>query len=207
MNINQDASADENTAVSPPETPVSMISYSKNSRQEPKVSEPTTEPQRKVLSHRKKLQEFYRLLEKDDSASKSSNAIPERDEAPATVAARLKEPEALDQFIKTASAREILKVRNEIALALSFHDSEKKTIIYDNYSELIKLDHTLGSTRDGMFQSTANELSMELPVSHPKKIPDMLDEVRERGRNDTALFNQDFRIVVDTVLSGPRTTS
>lgn len=56
----------------------------------------------------------------------------------------LKTAEDVEQFIKTSSTRDILKLRNKIQLQLSSSSQKKKEIIYDNYYELIKLSNMLG---------------------------------------------------------------
>ena len=46
-------------------------------------------------------------------------------------------------MIKTAPIEEILKIRNDLSAKLNSSNQTKKSIIYDNYYELIKLSNTL----------------------------------------------------------------
>ena len=49
----------------------------------------------------------------------------------------------IDNLIKTAPIEEILKIRNDLSAKLNSSNQTKKSIIYDNYYELIKLSNTL----------------------------------------------------------------
>lgn len=94
---------------------------------------------RKVLARRRKLQEFYHLEAQKHEAS----AQP----APVTVdncLELLDDPQRLAAYLAATPIEEILKLRNAVAHQVSAHDSTKKSIIYDNYHELIQLSHVLG---------------------------------------------------------------
>lgn len=210
-------------------SPVPMISYSKKSRNNaPKdtksILSPTPTGTRQVLSHRKKLQEFYKLHpehpEHSDSAgnphidSDSKNQLPEpaseagtatgvSTDVPPTKIEQLKDPRELEKFVKETSAHKMLKLRNEIALKLNLHDLEKKTIIYDNYSELIKLDHTLGSVKNGTLDKIEEDRFLVVPKGGKKDFKKVLADVRSDVERDSAIFNQDFRCVVNSLLTGP----
>lgn len=191
-------------------SPVPQISYNKKLRKDagaplgaesPKISQGT----RKVLSHRKKLQEFYKLhAEKSESNEKQTESQPDPSESLST-AEKLKDPEELDQFIKKSSAPEMLRIRNELALKLNFRDLEKKTIIYDNYSELIKLDQTLGSVKKGSLR-TAEEDRFMLAMSGEKRADfnQVFKEAQNFLQQEASVFNQDFRSVVQSVLAEAR---
>lgn len=183
-------------------TPVPMISYSKKSRlNASKDVEAGTQPgsttnNRKVLAHRKKLQEFYRLHAENQEEKKTEEV---KEEASLSTIEKLQDPEVLDQFVKKAGAHEMLKIRNELALKLNFHDLEKKTIIYDNYSELIKLDQTLASVKQGTL--TDEDRFLLLQGDQKKQtIVELLEETLASLKNEATVFNQDFRSVIDTVL-------
>lgn len=94
---------------------------------------------RKVLERRRKLQEFYHL-----EAQKHDADAPT---APVTVdncLQLLDDPPRLAAYLAATPIEEILKLRNAVAHQVSAHDSAKKSIIYDNYHELIQLSHVLG---------------------------------------------------------------
>lgn len=103
---------------------------------------------RKILSRRKALQEFYHIqgLQKsekleNDNTNQNKEAKQDNDNKQKI---DFTNPDTLRQFVKESSIEEILKVRNSITNDLNSHDSAKKSIIYDNYYELIKLNQVLG---------------------------------------------------------------
>lgn len=132
----------------------------------PKKGESLEVPERgtrNVLAGRKKLKEFYQLKKQEKEAAAAAAS------ATATAAAStensngdandiitfenslslLDDEEKLKKYLQTNSIDDILKLRNSIAHKLSSHDSAKKSIVYDNYYELIKLSETLGSLSNG----------------------------------------------------------
>lgn len=122
----------------------------------PQLPSHTPQP-RKISSRRKALQEFYHLQQSQSNQRKNNegeNGNNEQDKsteetddnsAKAEVQpSSLKTAEDVEQFIKTSSTRDILKLRNKIQLQLSSSSQKKKEIIYDNYYELIKLSNMLG---------------------------------------------------------------
>lgn len=110
----------------------------------PIVAQGPNKAQRKVLSRRKALKEFYHLNAAEQGEAKAEAGQPEREPELVDVL----NPESLSKLIKTGSIEEILRTRNEITNQLNSHDLEQKSIIYDNYYELIKLSQTLGSLNE-----------------------------------------------------------
>lgn len=107
------------------------------------MSEAEAVPQRKVL-RRRALQEFYNLENKSKESSpdrpsdlaESPLVEPSTDEP-------IRKIDDVAKFVRTAPIEEILAARNEITTKLNSQELEKKSIIYDNYYELIKLSETL----------------------------------------------------------------
>lgn len=189
-------------------TSVPMISYSKKSRSNNQkeienVNNVVVVPQnnRKVLAHRKKLQEFYKLHSDSQEEKKKEDA---EEEKQIPTIEKLQDPELLAQFVKDSSAQEMLKVRNEIALKLNFHDLEKKTIIYDNYSELIKLDQTLASVKQGTLAGEAEGFFLLQDKQSRKNFVEILEEAQASLKKESTIFNQDFRSVIEKVLLDSR---
>lgn len=190
-----------------------MISYTKKSRKdEAKESEqpvlPASQPTptltsgtRRVLSHRKKLQEFYKLNAETSGESKTEDL---KEEPRLSKIEQLRDPKALELFTKVSTAHEMLKVRNEIALKLNFHDLEKKTIIYDNYSELIKLDKTLGSVKNGTLEPQEEDRFAVNPKHGKKDFNDIFLQLGASVERDAAIFNQDFQSVINSILTNPK---
>lgn len=103
------------------------------------MTEPSPPPQRKTL-RRRALQEFYNIDKKEllsESVVAESTPVPESEPIPTI--------DNIDEFVKTKPILEILKTRNSISGRLNSQESQKKSIIYDNYYELIKLSQTLAT--------------------------------------------------------------
>lgn len=154
---------------------------------------------RRVLSQRKKLQEFYKLH--TENQGQASSVIANEDQLLNRIQ-ELRDAEALARFVKESSAQDMLKVRNEIAQKLNYHDLEKKTIIYDNYLELIKLDQTLASVKDGHIEVLdKDKLLFGNTDPKLKTFHEVFAELQTFVSNEAAVFNQDFRSVVSSILS------
>lgn len=164
---------------------------------------------RKVLSRRKALQEFYKLHGESANVSESDDTADHTDagdtgdaghadsghDIEPTQMDKLNTPEALQEFVKTASIREVLRVRNKASHRLNHHDLEKKAIIYDNYHELIKLNKVLSNVN-------AEKTKGELDAVTDKYVDKTLAELQEFLATEAAAFNQDFGKVVETITSG-----
>lgn len=164
---------------------------------------------RKVLSRRKALQEFYKLHGESANVSESDDTADHTDagdtgdaghadsghDIEPTKMDKLNTPEALQEFVKSASIREVLRVRNKASHRLNHHDLEKKAIIYDNYHELIKLNKVLSNVN-------AEKTKGELDAVTDKYVDKTLAELQEFLATEAAVFNQDFGKVVETITSG-----
>lgn len=181
-------------------------STASQSSQSPTTLPATTLPapaNRKVLAGRKKLQEFYHLqaeLKKQEEKEKQQEGGAGASELldPVSVTTEnslelLNSPEKLSNYLKSNSINDILKLRNSIAHNLNSHDSEKKSIIYDNYYELIKLSEILGSLANNKSKSSGSNFGQfGQGINVHNKVVD--------GKNLEATF-QDLISFVDTDVS------
>ncbi|RLV96622.1 hypothetical protein JA1_000176 [Spathaspora sp. JA1] len=158
--------------------------------------QPTTATTRKVSSRRKALQDFYNLQEQEKQQDKHE---PKLDKDPDA----LPQPEELDEFIQTQPIQEILKLRNKITHTLNSQDSAKKSIIYDNYYELIKLSDTLLDLSKS-HQQEVNGLGIyseepEKSQSKQEYIDSILSDLHGFiNSNETSLFNRPFEEIIES---------
>lgn len=173
---------------------------------------PTLGATRKVSSRRKALQDFYKLHQEGGKESESEqdfNKFEPKSEKDAledqeltarkeaiSLAEELKDPEAINAFIKNASASELLKVRNQASGKLNFHDSEKKSIIYDNYYELIKLNQVL-SDLSGREKKKSILDEDQAEVVNDEHLRKVLGELSSFLDNTASKFDQGFTLVVN----------
>ncbi|KAM3122547.1 hypothetical protein CJJ07_001319 [Candidozyma auris] len=164
---------------------------------------------RKVSSRRKALQDFYKLNHEGDS--KASSAEPEGDkerfrstgtdesEAKEQVsqARELNSPEEIDAFIKSATVTELLRIRNQASGKLNFHDSEKKSIIYDNYYELIKLNQILSDlSGQEKKKSVLDEDEKKNNIITEDQLNHVMGELTSFLDHTASKFNREFTEVV-----------
>lgn len=191
-----------------PDTPI--LSYKKPSSQagtaistpvlpSPPVSQlsPPKASSRKVLNRRKALQEFYNIQQQQEKEIESTgNHKPTEEEGAPTIAsspkATLTDPDALAKFTKTSTIEDILRLRNSITNKLNSHDLAKKSIIYDNYYELIRLSETLDTL------TNPNEKSLA-PADQPESIEAIFDDLHTFITTESAKFDAPFETVVDTL--------
>ncbi|CAK7902940.1 hypothetical protein CAAN1_16S01882 [[Candida] anglica] len=161
---------------------------------------------RKVSAGRKALQQFYHLQE----PSNQSEPITEEIE-PSDLLKSLSDPTKFAKYTQTSSIEDILKLRNSITHTLNTHDSEKKSIIYDNYYELIKLSQVLqglSSAKTTVDNSTTNGLSSLGIFTERKSTPsqEISDEYLDSVFNSlttfvtdrVSKFNTDFETIVQS---------
>ncbi|ESX01835.1 hypothetical protein KL918_004808 [Ogataea parapolymorpha] len=91
-----------------------------------------------ISSRRKALKEFYKLQEQTQQQLENAQLTHEE---PA------EEPELtlenVDDFIKNSDFKKLLETENEIIEQLNSNQAEIKSIIYNNYYELIKINDVL----------------------------------------------------------------
>lgn len=183
----------KNRQVSTPTTPISA-DFGPQELASPVTSLPAGTPTtRKVSSRRKALQDFYKMNEAEAQVSTEPQTGLGIEEGPKLP--NLDTRKAIDEFLKRASLKDILLARNAAADQLSLHDSEKKAIIYDNYSELIKLNDVLGGINTHV---VVDEFS-EAPGLSNDAIDASLAELSLFLENDAAVFNNDFPTVLETL--------
>lgn len=165
---------------------------------------------RKVLSRRKALQDFYKILSERKEEGEHLSADKEEEHPVAeetkkdgpidyiSQAEALSRPENLSEFLKTAKPEEILKVRNSVANKLNHHDMEKKSMIYDNYYELIKLNQVL-SNLSADKNNKKNMLDDGVKPVTEEDVTRVFGELSDFLNSDAALFNQDFNNVVELI--------
>lgn len=216
-----------------PDTPV--LSYKKPSSQagtapstpiipSPGASQlsPPKPSSRKVLNRRKALQEFYNIQQQQEkeiqSTNKSVGNESQREEKlsesgnsttkPDISIATLTDPDALANFTETSNIEEILKLRNSITNKLNSHDLAKKSIIYDNYYELIRLSDTLDSlvtsTGTGTESDKKSTISENLSLSVTNKpetisIEAIFEDLHLFLTTESAKFEKPFETVISTL--------
>lgn len=183
-------------------------------------------PHRVVLSRRKALQDFYKLHESNPADSEATDGQKEDNEkvlpelplnAESNLetplepgvdeislrAKQLNDPEELNKFIKLLDAGQILKVRNHIINGLNQHDLEKKSMVYDNYSELIKLSDVLAALNDSKSdKGPVFPVGLESkPRVTAKYIDATLAELNDMLAFDGPVFNQEFHRVIETIVA------
>ncbi|OBA21385.1 hypothetical protein METBIDRAFT_21783, partial [Metschnikowia bicuspidata var. bicuspidata NRRL YB-4993] len=171
---------------------------------------------RKVLSRRKALQDFYKLdaarptspannapgpPNHADTAGDQSIGTPEHgsgaeDQDVDLLLQTLGDDKAMDEFLKTAGARDVLRVRNAAANRLNGHDLERKSIIYNNYSELIKLSHILNDVFDQSTPESEFSHAQDQGSVGSQNIDEYLAGLSLFLASEAAVFNLDFPSVV-----------
>lgn len=187
---------------------------------------PNHPTQRVVLSRRRALQDFYNLPQANQGSIDHTSETPTETQGQSlqTVqaeekenyehasdshldnislqVAQLNDPVELDNFIKRLDVGELLKIRNHISNGLNQHDLEKKSMVYDNYSELIKLSDTLAALNDGKGENNAGfSLYSEetIPLVTSNYIDTVFTELTSILETDASVFNQEFQKVVETI--------
>ncbi|KAK6463897.1 hypothetical protein DFJ63DRAFT_311197 [Scheffersomyces coipomensis] len=190
---------------------------------------------RKVSSRRKALQEFYNISHDEDhpgsidSSLKSdtqtlsptqdrsngdkSDILPKTRTRANSTKLNLNNPEDVANFIKTGNIEDILKLRNSITNKINTHASEKKTIIYDNYYELIKLSQTLSDISNAMPLKEEKELNglgifsengaddSKAAINGEDYLDSVLSDFSNFLKNDAVVFDGEFEDVVKNLQS------
>lgn len=112
----------------------------------------------------------------------------------------LADPAQLEKYIKSATIGDILKLRNSAANKLNHHDVEKKSIIYDNYYELIKLSQVLSNLDvDTAVKSKITDDVHDEPKVSDKYVNDVLGDLQVFLQDEGAVYNLEFVLVVETI--------
>lgn len=187
----------------------------------PRINSPRIESSgahagRKVLSRRKALQDFYNIQqqqqeEQQGEQGKDEDSKSKEEEPVSDSKVDFSDPQQLNQFIKRSSLKDILKLRNSITNDLNSQDLARKSIIYDNYYELIKLNHVLGDLTkaktvaepDSASQAleslkiyTQNEQAAKETISDDY-IEDIFTDLISFVDEETSQYNKSFKEVVE----------
>lgn len=195
-------------AITPPPPPPQ-----ETSPQPPTTNEqvPTTQ-HRRVLSRRKALQDFYHIQDQSTSSTNTNeetNTTTDNENPPSV---NLQDPDQLRQFIQTSKIEDILKLRNDMMYKLNSQDLEKKSIIYDNYYELIKLNDTLSDlskkhpTKNGTTTDMLNGLQIYNDKTNDGEgdtkeifLNNSLKELQEFVNTETKKYTGSFASVLESL--------
>lgn len=194
----------------PPSHPSSPLPNSQINSPKIPPSNPTS---RQVLSRRKALQDFYNIHHQeitgydDDEKKQTLDGSTEE----------LKEvsfnnPDEFSKFVKSTSIEDILKLRNSITNKQNSHDLAKKSIIYDNYYELIKLSQILGDLskpkpppKDDsldsfkIFTDTDTETKTKTKEIEDDYLDSVFNDLTSFIERDVSRFNSDFDSVISSL--------
>lgn len=178
----------------------------------PRIESSGAHAGRKVLSRRRALQDFYNIQQQEQDQKQQQEAAPE---SPKKNGNKLKldlaDPEQLQKFVQESSIKDILKLRNSITNDLNSHDLARKSIIYDNYYELIKLNQVLGDlTRtktvvepdssskalESLKIYTLSELAPKQTISDDY-IENIFADLTMFVDEETSLYNKSFKEIVE----------
>lgn len=181
----------------------------KSQFESPRISSATTS--RQVLSRRKALQDFYNIhhQESQDTNIEELVSKPLISSSETTHNVNFNDPEQLSKFMKSTPVEEILKLRNSITNKLNSHDLAKKSIIYDNYYELIKLSQILGDLSKpkpvakenaldglGIFTNPPNELKTKTKEINDHDLDSIFTDLSKFINEDVQQFNTEFETVI-----------
>lgn len=195
-----------------------ILSYKKSKSLEPSRPSSPAEGTRKVLSRRKALQEFYHIQEqsRNEESNKESNKHSSNESINESNTTNnntietnptsndtediFKDEKHLNNYIKSTPIEDILKLRNTITEKLNSHDLEKKSIIYDNYYELIRLNQTLQNvSRTGDQKSETFGIDDSSDIVDEDYILNTFNELKDFVDDKAKVFHQDFSQVVKSL--------
>lgn len=177
----------------------------------PRISSTTS---RQVLSRRKALQDFYNIhhQESQDTNVDELASKPLVSSSETFYNVNFNNAEELSKFMKNTPIEEILKLRNSITNKLNSHDLAKKSIIYDNYYELIKLSQILGDLSKpksvakenameglGIFTNTPNEPTTKTKEINDHDLDSIFTDLSKFINEDVQQFNTEFETVVKNI--------
>ncbi|CAG84550.2 DEHA2A06226p [Debaryomyces hansenii CBS767] len=205
LSYKKPSSASSRQQSSTPSHPSSPLP--KSQFESPRISSATTS--RQVSSRRKALQDFYNIHHQESQDTNIEESISSSE---TTNNVNFNDPEQLLKFMKSTPVEEILKLRNSITNKLNSHDSAKKSIIYDNYYELIKLSQILGdlskpkpvakeNTLDGLgiFTNPPNELKTKTKEINDHDLDSIFTDLSKFINEDVQQFNTEFETVVKSL--------
>lgn len=112
-----------------------------------------------AINRRNALREFYKIQQANQQHLEKAGEVPKEELEESTQPDKdeltLK---TLDGFLKTHDIEDIVAKENEINEVLNANQNEIKSIIYNNYYELIKINHLLASLKDSVHGSSNDAL-------------------------------------------------
>lgn len=127
------------------------------------------------LSRRKALQDFYSINESESSQA-NSKKVQEVDTSNVSSDIEKFTNNGTDEYLDRP-IEEILKLRNSVSFTLNSYDLTQKSLIYDNYHELISLSNTLKDFSLPKPQRGKQHLLESFGIS----VPSEGDEKSEKG--------------------------
>ncbi|KAJ9611698.1 hypothetical protein H2200_004882 [Cladophialophora chaetospira] len=85
------------------------------------------------------------------------------------------------ELLKTASLRDILKIESALVSEIRTLDGERKALVYDNYSKLIKAVGTIAEMQKGMHKDAHQDRLASVLGKQNNQQPAGLDGVKEVG--------------------------
>lgn len=183
------------------------------------LSSPKLKGERKVLARRKALQNFYSLplqsgTDQDVKSESPSSAEASRESDVNGISKEevldfniVNDEERLNDFLKKSSINDILRLRNAITDQSNSHELRKKSLIYDNYYELIKLSEILGelsrlkSSREtegkglGILKQNGEKIFASESDVSADYINSTLNDLQDFIKNDVKTFTSDFNSI------------
>lgn len=183
------------------------------------LSSPKLKGERKVLARRKALQHFYSLPLQPgtNEDSKSESSLSAKSSKDSYINGTLEEEvldfsivndeKRLSDFLRRSSINDILRLRNAISDQSNSHELRKKSLIYDNYYELIKLSEILGelsrlknsqemeSDGLGILKQNGKKVFSSDSDDSVEYINSTLNDLQDFIKNDVKTFTSDFNSI------------
>lgn len=137
--------------------PVNLKSSAIDKKPKP---EPESSPENKAKSRRRALKDFYRLRDKQQkelSRITDTETAEKKQDADTTIEKKRRpsigrildlKPDTFDEYVSQVDFIQLLKKEDEILDQLGNDQSEVKSIVYNNYYELIKINDILMNIKD-----------------------------------------------------------
>ncbi len=87
----------------------------------------------------------------------------------------------MTELLKTAGLRDILKIESALVSEIRTLDGERKALVYDNYSKLIKAVGTIAEMQKGMHKDSQRDRLANVLGKQNSQQPVGLDGVKEVG--------------------------
>ncbi|OAL35824.1 hypothetical protein AYO20_04974 [Fonsecaea nubica] len=143
----------------------------------------------------------------DSTIATTSTAIPE---TTSSLTAHLDDPSFdaetfVSDLLKTASLRDILKTESALVSEIRTLDGERKALVYDNYSKLIKAVGTIAEMQKGMHKDKEHDMRANVLARQKGEQSSGLDDVALLGEKLDVLLKV-VKDISPSVPDGERTT-